>query len=515
MTTISTGRRFGPNHIRSTLQAHAWLLPAGTFLVAFVIRCGRLVIGHDLDGVFEYDDGVHLFAAQLLVSGHLPYRDFLFLQPPGIALLLAPFAALGRATSDNLALVSVRVAIAAVGASNATLITVLLRRYGLWAALLGGLLYGTWSAAASAERTILLEPLLGLALLVGLILIRRATTLAVFLAGLSLGLAVTVKLWAIVDAAVLISYCARTQNIRRSAVFAAGVGAACLAVLVPFFLSAPGTMWREVVIDQLGRGRETTLAARIRMFDGVGGIVALDRRISDWMLMTAAVLVMLFLVAAIFINVKNAKRMDPAEGVLWPALALAQLLTLLAAPSFYYHYADFAAPALSLTFGLGVARIARKEPAGRRAFLRAACFLIILTFGASSVRHVTTSSDGMADEAQSFSSTHHCIWVDSPILLDLADSALTNISRGCTTWPDPGGVLLDAMHGTGQPVTPSVQANATAWQEAMVEQMSQSDGAILAGEISTQSFSMKTSDFFLRRFKLMGQAGNLTFWVLR
>ena len=43
-------------------------------------------------GLGNYDDGVYYSAATALVHGQLPYRDFLLLQPPGIAVLLAPFA---------------------------------------------------------------------------------------------------------------------------------------------------------------------------------------------------------------------------------------------------------------------------------------------------------------------------------------------------------------------------------------------------------------------------------------
>ena len=48
-------------------------------------------------GVTQYDDGVYLGAAIRFVSGVLPYRDFVFVQPPGIVVLMSPVALLGRA----------------------------------------------------------------------------------------------------------------------------------------------------------------------------------------------------------------------------------------------------------------------------------------------------------------------------------------------------------------------------------------------------------------------------------
>ena len=48
----------------------------------------------NLFGMASYDAGVYFGVAVRLVDGVVPYRDFLFVQPPGIALLMAPFALL-------------------------------------------------------------------------------------------------------------------------------------------------------------------------------------------------------------------------------------------------------------------------------------------------------------------------------------------------------------------------------------------------------------------------------------
>jgi hypothetical protein len=55
------------------------------FLVALALRLGPLLVQHTLGGVLEYDDGVHFSSAVELVAGHLPYRSFVFVQPPGSA----------------------------------------------------------------------------------------------------------------------------------------------------------------------------------------------------------------------------------------------------------------------------------------------------------------------------------------------------------------------------------------------------------------------------------------------
>src|SRR6266446_2318187 len=43
-------------------------------------------------GVTEYDDGSYFGSAVRLVHGVLPYRDFVFVQPPGITILMVPTA---------------------------------------------------------------------------------------------------------------------------------------------------------------------------------------------------------------------------------------------------------------------------------------------------------------------------------------------------------------------------------------------------------------------------------------
>ena len=54
------------------------------------------------------DVAVYLGAAVRLVQGLLPYRDFVFVQPPGSILLLTPFGALARLAGTRDALAALR-----------------------------------------------------------------------------------------------------------------------------------------------------------------------------------------------------------------------------------------------------------------------------------------------------------------------------------------------------------------------------------------------------------------------
>ena len=66
------------------------------FMVALANRLVPVLRGAGLSGVISYDDGVYYAGAVGVVHGQLPYRDFLFLHPPGILVALAPVAAAGR-----------------------------------------------------------------------------------------------------------------------------------------------------------------------------------------------------------------------------------------------------------------------------------------------------------------------------------------------------------------------------------------------------------------------------------
>jgi hypothetical protein len=121
-----------------------WAVPAVVFAVAVAMRLVPLLVQHTLTGVLEYDDGVQFSAAAQLVAGHLPYRDFVFIQPPGVVLLLSPFTALAHWTGGTVAMAAARVVFVAVAGANAALIAYLLRARGRAAALAGGLLYAMW-----------------------------------------------------------------------------------------------------------------------------------------------------------------------------------------------------------------------------------------------------------------------------------------------------------------------------------------------------------------------------------
>ena len=167
----------------------------------FRVPTGAGAARRGLFGFGNYDDGVYYAAATGLVHGRLPYHDFLLLHPPGMPLLLTPFALGAQLASDSYGFAAARVAWMLLGALNAVLIWRILRPIGLLAALFGGLSYAVFYPAVYADKSTLLESPATTALLLAIILLEpvaRARSLPrgrAIAAGALLGLAVTIKVW--------------------------------------------------------------------------------------------------------------------------------------------------------------------------------------------------------------------------------------------------------------------------------------------------------------------------------
>src|SRR5262252_5729568 len=98
--TASTVGEDGPDESAGAARpgrGTAWVTPVNVVIViatllALGLRAYRMTRPGWLLSVHEYDDGPYFGSAVSLVHGVLPYRDFIFVQPPGITLLMSPAA---------------------------------------------------------------------------------------------------------------------------------------------------------------------------------------------------------------------------------------------------------------------------------------------------------------------------------------------------------------------------------------------------------------------------------------
>src|SRR4051812_24202853 len=116
MTPSSQGSRPAPPWLRPT-----WLLGA-LVLVAALVRARPLLLASAWGLPVDYDEGVYFSASALLLQGVLPYRDFVFVHPPGLLVALAPVSAWARTVDPGTLFAIARWVGAAVGGANALLL---------------------------------------------------------------------------------------------------------------------------------------------------------------------------------------------------------------------------------------------------------------------------------------------------------------------------------------------------------------------------------------------------------
>ena len=270
VSSTSMADRLGPADAR--FLAVIWI-------VALAARAIPVLFGGGLLGLHGYDDGVYFGAATALVHGVVPYRDFLLLHPPGLVLLLSPFAMLGTLIGDPAAFALARASILLLGAMNAVLVAIVAGRYGRLAGLVAGALYAVWSTASNVERSTDLHGPQNTLLLLGLLALARRGRIdpgRAALAGAALGLATAVQLWQAVSIAVVLWWIvvrARGHGwnrLRPAMAYLGGAGVAFGLVCLPFLAAAPQAMVRHVLVDQASRPRQGVDAIeRLRVLEGL------------------------------------------------------------------------------------------------------------------------------------------------------------------------------------------------------------------------------------------------------
>ncbi|GAB3603069.1 hypothetical protein [Microbacterium aureliae] len=279
-------------------QRRLAVLLALVVMLAFALRFMPYLDPSDLSARREYDDGVMFSAALSVLAGRLPYVDFVYLHPPGSFLWVLPTAALGPVVGEPSAFAAARVVAILTGAANTALIGLLLRRFGATAAVVGALLYALWPAAVTTEGVFLLEPVLSLLLLTALWCIARRSLGLVWVAGAALGLALTVKYWAILDCAVVATVVGARFGAAGLWRFAAAAGGVAGGLAIPFFVRAPELMWHQTVLTQLRRpSNGVSLDERVNALSLFATVPWLDRLL-PWTVW-AAVLTALIILAVL------------------------------------------------------------------------------------------------------------------------------------------------------------------------------------------------------------------------
>ncbi len=341
------------------------LTPSVSLIILIATALGLLLRVYQLSrpnyllGVSGYDDGVDFGSALRLVDGTLPYRDYAFVQPPGITVLLAPVALLAKVVGTDPAFAIARVLTALAGAAGVTLVGLLVRHRGVFATTLACGLFAISPDAILASHSVLLEPWLVLFCLIGLLLVfegdrLNASRLRCLLGGAALGFACVIKVWAVLPVIVLAACFLALADRRRTLAYLGGVIAAPVAFALPFVALAPGGFLRDVVLSQLARmdSARVPLVTRLMSFTGIR-----DLNPRAGVTLTVAIALCAFIVVCVIsATVISRRPPPPLEGfsIATGALVVAAFLW----PDDYYpHYAAFLEPFLVCAVALPAARL--------------------------------------------------------------------------------------------------------------------------------------------------------------
>lgn len=435
------------------------------FLFALAVRMVPVLRGGGIHFYGRYDDGVYYTAAEALTFGHVPYRDFVLLHPPGGALALTPFTLLGRLTSDPVGMTVARLSFMALGSSSAVLVALIAGRWGRIRGLMAGLIYAASAAAAYSEQTTFLEPLGTLLTLVALLALahrggRRGQRLET-LAGVALGLACAVKIWyvAIFGGIVLVLLIGREIRAAVRTV-SAGVGAAG-ALTVPLLLLAPHQMWTMVVQDQFGRS-DSSKPPLDRISSIVGTKTVLDGG-APWLLNAATVcLVLLLLLAVAVCAVERQARMIVATFVV-------SSVVLLASPAYFRHYGVLVAAPSALVLAVGFGRLVDRL---RRPWVRRAVPILAGAAVIASGIAVAVSPAGRTFPSGPLSAAAPtgCIGSDDPAAVIQMNRLTSDFRDGCDVPVDVTGASYGAKVQRGEN---------TAFRTWLVDHLVSSDGFVV------------------------------------
>jgi hypothetical protein len=334
---------------RSTSRLTAVLV--GVMILGLLLRL--IVVAAGQGGISTsvhpgLDESVYVGGAWLFRQGSLPYRDFVFVFPPGFIVLLLPIVQLASwLGGPALAVTMVRTLAACVGALNVWLIGRIGTR---WVGAIGGLtaalIYATMPIVVRTEASALQEPFVNLAVLVAAIVWARRgeadrSVGPLISVGLLVGVAISIKL---IVGAFLIPLLIAGPFFRPAADRIRLLAAACVPLALTGAAFALVVGWRPVfdqaVAAQVLRGRGGEGLSRVDsllpLLRGRFGVAAFLGP-GAWI---AVVIFGVMCAAAIWRGGRG--------GRLWGGTGLTFLVVLMALPSYYPHYAVLLAPAAAL-----------------------------------------------------------------------------------------------------------------------------------------------------------------------
>jgi alpha-1,2-mannosyltransferase len=421
-------------------------------------------------GVTEYDDAVQFGDALKLASGVIPYRDFVVLQPPGSFVLMTPVALLAKATGSAAGLGVARVLTACADTACVALLGLLVRHRGPVAAGIACGIYAVYPDALVAAHTFMLEPWLNLFCLIAALLvfsgdrITHGSRLAA--GGAVFGLAVAIKLWALIPLGVLGLLLLRRP--RRLGVLAAGAVVGAAVPVLPFLVLAPGRLVNEVIVTQFNRASiaHTPPWPRLVNLAGLSVFPDLSSGLRIVLMLAIAAIVPVGYLAACQAGARLPTALD------WYALisAVAVIAMLLWPYDYWSHYGAFAGPFIALAFALPTGLLRPAENSAQMVPLIAVSVVAAVVIAALGTRQFAAETRLHAwstIDADSLIPAGSCV-VTNETPYTLSADRFTSDAPGCPSLVDSSGTLLALTDGSGlQFASPGELHSVTAlWRSA-------------------------------------------------
>jgi len=469
----AAGRRRGLAALRDPVVlaiAVTTLLAAG-LRVYYLSRPGYLL------GVTEYDDGPYFGSAVRLVSGVMPYRDFVLVQPPGITLLMVPAALLAKITGTAWGMAAGRILTALASVACVPLMGRLARHRGALSTLVACGVLAVFPDGVSAAHTVLVEPWLVLFCLIGALLMfegdRLVSGRGLLLGGVAFGFAGVIEAWAIVPVLVLLVLCLAgpvpgKSRLSRALPFAGGVAAGFLVPVLPFAAAAPRGFYQSLIVAQVGPrsgAARVPLLSRLTEMTGLSDIrlpvhvnllfahFTLSASLVNWTM--AAILVALAVGVPAALNLATG---EPPATLEWFALGSTELIVVmfLWPVQFHYHFTAFLAPFLGLAIALPLPRLFALRKPGLAALRTlpgiAAGLAVVLLLAFAFIQGRTESrltpvvAPSAIAQAKRIIPPGSCVVSDSAALLLLAGRFVSD-EPGCGVIDDGLGTDLALSHG--------------------------------------------------------------------
>ena len=253
-----------------------WALALILVLAACLRLYGLLPVQRGLRAAQDYDEGVWASTAQLMLQGHLPYRDFFATLPPmGIYLLAAELRLVYVPWGSGSGLMTTRYASVLYGLVTVVVVYWLGRRLaGRGAGLLAAGLLAVDGMVIGMDRMAMLEPPLNLFSVLALWAYLNAfdrepdeTKGLAVLAGVLAAVASLVKTPGMVVILALVSVSLLRRRWREALVLTASFAAFWLALSAYFLLQCPGEFLKQVYLFQFLRPADGVVSRLSRVYD--------------------------------------------------------------------------------------------------------------------------------------------------------------------------------------------------------------------------------------------------------